>query len=73
MSERLISENYEGEYIESSGTQCPVCKSESIVGRDQVEVNSGAAWQSVKCMDCGATWQDVYSLVGIDNLQTGDE
>lgn len=57
------------EYVRSSGTKCPVCRSTQISG-EQLEVDAGTAWQPMKCSDCHATWNDTYQLVGYNELET---
>jgi len=52
-------------YRELKGNACPRCKSENIEG-GQFDVEGGKALQEVGCTDCGASWTDVYILVGYD-------
>ena len=56
------------EFVSHAGTRCPACVSEDIRTTDNVQIDDGSAWQDVECIDCHAEWQDVYSLVGYDNL-----
>lgn len=58
-------------YVLGRGTRCPVCRSENIEG-GSVEVDAGAATQEVYCVDCGSEWEDVYSLIGYQNLGVGE-
>ena len=55
----------EKEYINEGGTKCPECDSIDISG-GIVEVDAGGAWQDVSCAECGATWQDIYTLTSFD-------
>ena len=56
------------EYAEKGGLYCPACKSEDIEGYGAF-FDIGIAWQNCKCAACGAEWQDVYKLVGYNNLE----
>ena len=55
-------------YVKNQGLQCPNCGSPHINTEDHIQADSGCAWQQVYCEDCDAKWQDVYTLVGYDNL-----
>ncbi len=44
---------------------CPHCGSEDVEG-------GSVAWQSITCNECGATWNDVYKLMGFSELETKD-
>lgn len=55
------------QYLEEGGGKCPNCHSSNITA-DVVQVDA-EAWAEVTCDDCKATWQDVYKLMGYDNLQ----
>lgn len=59
------------QYIKTSGQQCPDCNSYEITSIDNVEIDNGSAWQQIHCNLCQATWQDVYTLTGYDNLKEG--
>lgn len=60
------------DYVARCGNVCPVCGSHEVTG-DNIEVDGSQAWQEVSCDQCGATWQDVYQLIGYDNLCEGEE
>lgn len=64
----MITEKQEKEYLEHGGQHCPACKS-SNVKSGQMEVDGASAYAEVECGKCGATWQDIYRLSGIDNLK----
>lgn len=49
------------QYVETGGTRCPFCGSQSIEG-DSFEVDAGGAAQEVGCNNCDKTWTDVYTL-----------
>ena len=59
------------EYIKISGQQCPSCDSYETASLDQVSTDGGTAWYEVECKSCKATWQDIYTLTGYDNLIEG--
>lgn len=56
------------EYVATGGIQCPVCRSDDIVG-GSVEINAGHAFQKVHCHDCEAAWVDTYALTGYSELE----
>lgn len=53
------------EYLKVDGCHCPKCKSYNIEG-EFAEIDSGEAWQHIVCNDCGAEWNDIYKLVGME-------
>lgn len=57
-------------YVRWEYTRCPICKSGDING-DQVEIDGNVAWQRVSCVDCGAVWEDVYTLTGVNIVSFG--
>lgn len=56
------------EYVAKAGNACPVCHENMTHGGD-LEVAGRTASQSVTCLLCGATWADVYQLVGYSDLE----
>ena len=56
-------------YCAQRGLVCPQCRSEQIEAPNGVEIDAGTARQEMGCLDCGATWEDVYTLIGYDNLR----
>ena len=61
----------EKEYVEMKGTKCPACGSIELEGRS-INIDGGTATQGMSCLDCCATWEDVYKLSGYDLLEKGD-
>jgi hypothetical protein len=57
-------------YAESLGTRCPVCGSDMLEGWD-FTTDDGIASQEVNCTECNASWRDVFTLTGYDNLEVG--
>lgn len=49
-----------------NGREYPACESHNIVAW---EFNPEGCSRACECRDCGATWDEVYKLVGCDNLQ----
>lgn len=68
MSKKLTDKQYVGK----GGCVCPVCQSEDISG-EHIEVDAGGAWQEINCGNCGATWNDVYKLVGYSELEVPED
>ena len=56
------------QYLAGGGGQCPNCGSDAIEGTGQHEYDSDWNSYSVECNDCKATWDDLFSLSGYDNL-----
>jgi transposase-like protein len=59
------------EYVQHGGLKCPSCGAGNVEGQKGVEIDGGTAWQSVSCTDCDATWTDLYTLTGYDDLEEG--
>lgn len=53
-------------YLKHDPAACPACKGRSING-DEVQIDNTTAFQDILCMDCGAAWQDNYSLSSISH------
>jgi DNA-directed RNA polymerase subunit RPC12/RpoP len=50
------------------GVHCPHCRSDDIEG-GRVNMDAKSASQAVKCLACGATWDDVYTLSHYESLE----
>ena len=59
----------DAEYVAALGTNCPVCHSARFDG-GFVEIDGATASQEIRCMNCGARWNDTYTLTGYTNLDT---
>ncbi len=46
---------------------CPYCDSTNIQGREW-DAERDEAWQVVVCDDCNKKWQDIYALVGYEEV-----
>jgi formate dehydrogenase maturation protein FdhE len=55
------------QYLNNSNI-CPWCKSNDIVA-GQIEGDYEQAWQQVHCRLCRKTWNDVYNLVGYEEVK----
>lgn len=56
------------QYVDSCGSQCPNCHKDTLEG-DSWSAEGDCATQEVSCLTCGATWLDVYNLVGYTDLE----
>jgi len=63
----------EKEYIESGGTKCPICQSNNLSADGQIISDGLSAWGLVECHNCGAKWNDVYELIGIQILEEKED
>jgi alkyl hydroperoxide reductase subunit AhpF len=61
----------EKEYVNNGGFLCPICKKGPIFADGSVEVDGGVACQGITCESCGASWNDIYRLIGIDDVKQG--
>jgi C4-type Zn-finger protein len=52
------------EYL--NDTRCPVCGSEDILIRSEVEFGGDFITQPVKCEACGRHWDQIYHLSGYE-------
>ena len=57
------------QYLARAGLVCPLCRSGSVKGEDNVSVASSGAWQKISCRKCKATWIDQYELTGFEGLE----
>lgn len=58
-------------YVECKGLCCPCCGSNDISGNEW-NADAGYATQEVGCDNCGATWDDDYTLTGVTVHDAGD-
>jgi transposase-like protein len=58
----------EGEYLMHGGAHCPNCDSENIEGHGIKDFDADWCSAGVTCKSCGATWDDIFTLSGYDNL-----
>lgn len=63
----------EREYIASGGSKCPFCKSTNIEGCGERDFDGDHAYNGCECLACGKTWDDVYSLTGINEDDEDDD
>jgi len=52
-------------YIESGYSECPYCREEDIQG-SMVEIDGRSAFQEMSCLNCHKNWNDIYTLVNIE-------
>ena len=50
------------------GLKCPFCRSENIEGQPDGELDGQSYWATVKCLDCGKGWRDIYLLSEYSSL-----
>jgi transcription elongation factor Elf1 len=72
MSEKkILTRDQVAAYVASGGTKCPFCGSENISG-ESVQTDAGYAWQSVTCDACDTSWDDIYTLTGVEPGKYGE-
>jgi len=60
------------EHVEQGGTQCPFCNSEQLEGLP-IDVVNGRALQEIYCVDCQASWTDIYTLTSYTIIEEPEE
>ena len=65
-----LSDEQEADYL-ANPLGCPFCKGSDVEG-GEVILDLGAARQVVTCA-CGARWEDLYTLTGINVLDEPGE
>lgn len=63
-----LSKNVQ-DYVDKCGSYCPACHSTQIEG-GSIDIESTDAIQEKGCNDCEASWNDLYRLVGFNDLKT---
>jgi len=63
----MISREKRREYIKAAGSFCINCGSGNI-SAGKIESEGREAWQEVQCYDCGSEWNDVFRLIGVDDI-----
>lgn len=66
-----LSEDKQKEYLEHP-SRCPVCNSGELEG-GSYQGDGNHIFQNIHCLNCGALWDDVYTLTGIDDVKTKEE
>jgi len=59
------------EYLINMGFKCPCCSSDNIEGGalDADNVESNCIVIPVECNECGARWNDIYTLTGCEGIK----
>lgn len=68
----LVTELKLKRYLLNGNHACPICSSDSITG-GFIEVDDGKAWQEVVCNECGNTWNDLYTLTGVETTSLDND
>ncbi len=63
-----ISRKRRKEYINAGGTFCINCGSGNI-SAGRIESEGREAWGQVVCHDCGSQWNDIFRLIGVDDIR----
>ena len=57
------------DYVKQNGLKCPNCGSEEISACGNHDVSTKYSYKGCKCFYCGAQWNDVYKLIGYEDLE----
>lgn len=57
------------EYVKFKGIRCPNCRDNKVQATNYDKSGAEILLQDCQCSTCGATWVDVYTLTGYDNLE----
>jgi hypothetical protein len=63
----MISRAKKKEYIQAGGSFCINCGGGNI-SAGRVESEGREAWQPVQCYDCDSKWNDIFRLIGVDDI-----
>jgi len=63
----MISRARRKEYVGAGGSFCINCGGGNI-SAGRVESEGREAWQPVQCYDCGSKWNDIFRLIGVDDI-----
>jgi len=64
----MLSQQQKTDYIRNGAWCCPYCGSPNITA-GSFEVTGTECFQPVYCLDCKASWQDVYQLTSIEEIE----
>lgn len=56
-------------YRKHAGNRCPGCGGKEVSRIDSFQSDGDSAWCTIECLDCAATWQDVYTLTGYERFE----
>lgn len=62
-------ERLEDRCLAKQGTQCPVCMNETPE-TSIPDVTESGVYMDVYCSNCDTSWQNVYSLTGIQSVES---
>jgi len=62
-----LTKKQQKEYI-GSNHKCPYCHSTNISGW-RIETDDGEAYQPITCNECEKSWNDLYTLTGIEEIE----
>lgn len=65
MPEERLLELAEHLYSHGDTNRCPICKSADISG-GRLDADGSEAWQEIRCEECGAEWQDLFTSLHCD-------
>ncbi len=63
----MISRERKREYVKAGGGFCINCGGGNI-SAGKIEPEGRDAIQTVQCYDCGSKWNDVFKLIGVDDI-----
>ena len=63
----MISREKRRQYLKAGGSFCINCWSGNI-SAGKIESEGREAWQPVQCYDCGSKWNDIFRLIGVDDI-----
>lgn len=66
-NERVQEPLTQEEHVHLAGSKCPNCQSDHF-NTSPLELDGMDVWQFCFCLDCGAKWQDNFTLTGYSDL-----
>lgn len=64
---KQITREMRKKYIDQGGANCPFCGSPNIEG-GEYEGEGSQVWSTITCNECGEQWDDVYKLIGCEEV-----
>jgi len=68
MNKKRLNENEVKQYVQAGGVKCPFCGSEDVEG-GSMDVDTGYVSQEVTCLECDSTWNDLYKLIDVVEIE----
>lgn len=72
MTHSIVIEAWKKDYLRRKGINCLVCNAADTTTITDEANDAGYCTMDIECTVCGSTWQDVYTLIDVENIIEGD-